>query len=308
MTSWWLTKFVPSIHTVVFLVALPLNLMAIVMFLVKMKVRKAAVVYMLNLATADVLFVCILPFRIVYRFMGNNWLIGEGMCRFVMSSFYCNKYCSILFMTSISVDRFLAVVYPIRSISWRRVNRAWLVCGIIWVISLASTIPLLIPRLTFSITALNITTCFDVQDSKVFEGFSFYYFISYRIVFFIIPLFVITLCYIGTICSLCGGNVARTHWRSRAVYLTAVVLFVFVLSFGPTNVIFLTYYLQMYKYGDATLNFAYMLSASMSSIRCCLNPIIYFYASFQYQTYMSSLLCGKKTVRNRRTRGKPVLS
>ncbi|CAI9551736.1 unnamed protein product [Staurois parvus] len=308
LRSWWLTKFVPSIHTIVFLLALPLNLMAIVMFLAKMQVRKPAVVYMLNLATADVLFVCILPFRIVYRFMGNNWLLGEWMCRFVTLSFYCNKYCSILFMTSISVDRYLAVVYPIRSLSWRTVNRAWPVCGVIWVISFAGTVPLLTHRLTFPITALNITTCFDVQDANEFEGFSFHYFIAYRLIFFVLPLFIITWCYIGTICSLCQTKVDRTHWRSRAVYLTAVVLFVFALSFGPTNVIFFAYCLKMYRYSDDSLNFTYILSASMSNIRCCLNPIIYYYASFQYQTYVYSLLCRRKQAMNRRTKGMPMLS
>ncbi|XP_072254858.1 proteinase-activated receptor 1-like [Pyxicephalus adspersus] len=308
LTSWWLTKFVPSIHTVVLILALPLNLLAIVMFVVKMKVRNPTVVYMLNLATADVLYVCILPFRIVYRFMGNNWLMGEGLCRFVTSSFYCNKYCSILLMTSIRVDRFLAVIYPVRSSSWRTVNRAWLVCSGIWVVSLASAVPLLTHQLTFPLTTLNITTCFDVQDSKNFEGFSFYYFIVYSFVFFAIPLFIITLCYIGTICSLCGANIARTQWRTRAVYLTAVVLFVIALSFGPTNVIFFTFYLRMYYYGDDSLNFAYILSASMSSIRCCLNPIIYYFASFQYQAYMYSLLCCKKTSRYSRTSGTVDLS
>ncbi|XP_073480407.1 proteinase-activated receptor 1-like [Aquarana catesbeiana] len=305
LRSWWLTRFVPMVHTVVFLVALPLDLMAIVMFLVKMKVKKPAVVYMLNLATADVLFVCILPFRIVYRFMGNDWLMGEGMCRFVTASFYCNKYCSILFMTSISVDRFLSVVYPVRSLSLRTETRAWLACGVIWVISLAGTMPLLTHTLTFPLTALNITTCFDVQDSNNFEGFHFYYFITYRLVFFVLPLFIITWCYVGIICSLCLANVDRAHWKSRAVYLTAVVLFVFALSFGPTNVIFFTYCLRMFKNGDGSLNFTYILSASMSNIRCCLNPIIYYYASLQYQTYVYSLLCWRKKGKNRK---RPMLS
>ncbi|CAI9609427.1 unnamed protein product, partial [Staurois parvus] len=103
---------------------------------------------MLNLATADVLLVSVLPFYIVYRFLGSNWIFGEGMCRFVTAAFYCNMYCSVLLMTSISVDRFLAVVYPVRSLPWRTVTRAWLVCGVIWVISLASTVPLLIKEQT----------------------------------------------------------------------------------------------------------------------------------------------------------------
>nr|DBA29752.1 TPA: hypothetical protein GDO54_005812 [Pyxicephalus adspersus] len=299
LSSWWLTWFLPWFCVVVFILSLPLNNMAIFIFLVKMKVRKPAVVYMLNLASSDVIYICTWLFRIVYRFLGNNWLIGEGMCRFVMASLYCNKYGSILLMMSISVERFLAIVYPMRSLSWRTVKRAWLVCGIIWIISMASVVPLLINRQTFMLPAQNITTCYDVLDSKVFNGFFFKYFIPYLIIFFILPLIVTTTCYIGTICNLCLPHIGRTLHRSRAIYLTAVVLFVFVISFGPSNILFLIHYLQMFRYRDDSLNFAYILTANLSSIRCCLNPLIYYYASSQLQPYIGTLICCKRKVRNR---------
>ncbi|CAH2297234.1 ase-activated receptor 1 [Pelobates cultripes] len=135
LTSVWMITFIPSVYTVVFIVALPLNIMAIIIFLAKMKVRKPAVVYMLNLAVADVLFASTLPFKIVYHFNGNNWIFGSVMCRFVTATFYYNMYCSILLITAISVDRFLGVVFPIQSLSWRTVRRSWVVCILIWVIS-----------------------------------------------------------------------------------------------------------------------------------------------------------------------------
>ncbi|OXB66304.1 hypothetical protein ASZ78_004253 [Callipepla squamata] len=56
LTSPWLTRFVPSVYTLVVVLSLPLNVTAIFVFLKKMKIEKPAVVYMLNLALADVLF------------------------------------------------------------------------------------------------------------------------------------------------------------------------------------------------------------------------------------------------------------
>ncbi|XP_049651251.1 proteinase-activated receptor 1 isoform X2 [Accipiter gentilis] len=56
LTSLWLTRFVPSVYTLVLVLSLPLNITAILVFLKKMKIEKPAVVYMLNLALADVLF------------------------------------------------------------------------------------------------------------------------------------------------------------------------------------------------------------------------------------------------------------
>ncbi|PIN94201.1 hypothetical protein AB205_0183840, partial [Aquarana catesbeiana] len=289
---WMVNMLTPLIYTVVFLVALPLNIMAIIIFLVKMKVRKPAVVYMLNLATADVLFVSVLPFQVVYRFLENNWLIGEGMCRFVTAAYYCNMYCSILLMTSISVDRFLAVVYPVRSLSWRTVTRAWLVCGVIWVISLASTVPLLMRKQ--SVRMLNITTCHDNKNVYVHRGYYFYFFTTLISLFFFLPLFITTFCYIGTICGLSRSKFDRTHKRLRAIRLSVVVLSVFVLCFGPTNVLYFIHYVKVYTYSEGSLHYTYILCASISSINCCLDPLIYYLASSDFRRYVYSLLCYKK--------------
>ncbi|XP_075043921.1 proteinase-activated receptor 1-like [Mixophyes fleayi] len=288
------TIVVPSVYTLVVIVALPLNVMAIIMFLVKIKVRNPAVVYMLNLAAADVLFVTLLPFNIAYRFSGNNWLIGDGMCRFYTAAFYCNMYCSILLMTSISVDRFLAVVYPIQSLSWRTMSRAWLVCSCIWIISIAGTVPLLLKEQTLYIAALNITTCYDVLVLRDDLSFYIYYFTTFIVVFFFFPLIITVVCYTGTIRSLSSSKTESTYKKSEAVLLMLIVLCVFVLCFGPTNVIFLIHHLHYHGQHSQTLFAAYILCACISSISCCLDPFIYYYMSSQCQRYVYSLLsCNK---------------
>ncbi|XP_073480420.1 proteinase-activated receptor 1-like [Aquarana catesbeiana] len=296
LRHWSAAILVPSIYTVVFLVALPLNIMVIIMFLVKMKVRKPAMVYMLNLTIADLLLVCILPFYIVYRFLGSNWIFGEGMCRFVTAAFYCNMFCSILLMTSISVDRFLAVVYPVRSLPWRTVTRAWKVCGVIWVISLASTVPLLIRKQTWN-HDIDITMCHDIEDFWDYLIFRYVYFSTVFSLFIFLPLFIITFCYIGIIRSLSRSTFNHTHKRSRSIRLSVIVLSVFVLCFGPTNVICLIYYKQMYNNEDYSLYIPYIISSSISSINCCLDPLIYYFASSQCQRYVYSLMWWKKNDR-----------
>ncbi|KAM3940625.1 proteinase-activated receptor 1-like [Leptodactylus fuscus] len=294
LRSQWLTRLVPSVYTLVFLVALPLNVMAVIIFLFKMKVRKPAVVYMLNLATADVLFVAVLPFNITYRFSGNDWYFGPGMCRFVTAAFYCNMYCSILLMTSISVDRFLAVVYPMHSLSWRTMSRAWLVCSFIWIISIASVVPLFLSEQTQHIASLGITTCHDVLDLKDLKGFYFYYFSAFILAFFFLPLIITTISYVFIIHSLSSSSMENSCKKTRALVLAIIVLCVFVMCFGPTNFIFLIHYLYFHHGANESLYFAYILCACISSINCCLDPLIYYYASSQCQKYLYSLLCCKK--------------
>ncbi|XP_072255360.1 proteinase-activated receptor 1-like isoform X2 [Pyxicephalus adspersus] len=294
---WSVTRLVPTIHTLVFLVSLPLNIMAIIMFLVKMKVRKPAVVYMLNLAAADLLLISILPFYIIYRFSGSNWLIGEGMCRFVTAASYCNMYCSILLMTSISVDRFLAVVYPVRSLPWRTLNRAWVVCGIIWVISFASVVPFLKQMQSITFFEHSVTMCHDFYLLRIYSYFHFAYFTSVISLFFFLPLFITTFCYVGIIHRLSRSKFDRKHKRWRAIVLAIIVLCVFALCFGPTNVIYLMYHVRKSQRYDFSLYAPYTISSSISSINCCLDPLIYYFASSQCQRYVYSLMRGNKDYR-----------
>ncbi|XP_077334349.1 proteinase-activated receptor 1-like [Lithobates pipiens] len=295
MNSWWVTKLVPSIYTVVLLMSLPLNIMAIIVFLVKVKVKKPAVVYLLNLAAADVLFVSILPFHIVYRFSGNNWLMGEGMCRFITAAYSCNMRGSILLMTSMSVDRFLALVYPVQSLPWRTVRRSWLVCCSIWVISMVSTVPILIAQQTRHYPSLNITTCYDVQDADVAENSHIYvYFPIYMAVLYLLPLISTTFCYIRIIRTLSAPSMGGAQKRSRAVLLTVVVLCVFVFCFGPANVIWFIFFLQVSNDGSNFLYVVYIVSVSVSSVSCCLDPLIYYFASSEWQRHIYSLLGCKR--------------
>ncbi|XP_018430576.1 PREDICTED: proteinase-activated receptor 1-like [Nanorana parkeri] len=270
--------------------------MAIIIFLVMVKVKKPAVVYLLNLATADVLFVSILPFHIVYRFSGNNWLMGEGMCRFVIAAFQTNMNGSILLMTSISVDRFLALVYPVRSLPWRTVRRSWLACCCIWTISVASTVPIIIMQQTQPIPAARITTCYDIQYAEALHRFHvYYYFPFYLSLLYFLPLIVTTFCYIGIIRRLSAASIKGAQKRTRAVLVSAVVLCVFVLCFGPSNVILLLHFLQVSKEATNSLYIVYILGVGVSSVSSCMDPLIYYYSSSQWQRHVYSLLgCGRE--------------
>ncbi|XP_068127825.1 proteinase-activated receptor 1-like [Hyperolius riggenbachi] len=296
LSSQWLTKFVPSVYTIVLAVSLPLNIMAIIMFSSKGKIKSPAAVYMLNLAAADVLFVCVLPFHIVYRFSGNNWRIGDGMCRFATAAFYCNMYCSVLLMTSISVDRFLVVVFTMRSLAWRTKKRAWMVCLFIWIISVGSTVPLLVTNQTLQNNTLPITTCHDVLELESQQNFYIYYFTIFSSIFFFLPLIITTLCYICIIRRLSTKEIKDSCKKRRSVLLAITVLFAFLICFGPTNIIFLVHYLRFSTGLDESSYFAYILCVCVSSISSCLDPIIYYYASSRCRKYVNNLLCCRKSV------------
>ncbi|XP_060002108.1 proteinase-activated receptor 1 isoform X1 [Lagenorhynchus albirostris] len=296
LTSTWLTLFIPSIYTGVFLVSLPLNIMAIVVFTLKMKIKKPAVVYMLHLAMADVLFVSVLPFKISYYFSGSDWRFGSAMCRFITAAFYCNMYASIMLMTVISIDRFLAVVYPMQSLSWRTLGRASFTCLAIWAMAIAGVVPLLLKEQTTQVPGLNITTCHDVLNQTLLEGYYSYYFSAFSAIFFFVPLIISTVCYVSIIRSLSSSTVANQSKKSRALFLSAAVFCIFVLCFGPTNILLILHYAFLsHNSMTEAAYFAYLLCVCVSSISCCVDPLIYYYASSECQRYLYSILCCKES-------------
>ncbi|KAJ7335868.1 hypothetical protein JRQ81_013809 [Phrynocephalus forsythii] len=173
--------------------------------------KKPAVVYMVNLASADLLLVSVLPFEIFYYFRGQNWPFGPEMCRFLTSTFFCNTFCSIMLMTAISVDRCLAVLYPMQSLSWLTVRRASLVCAAIWLVAIAGVIYFMTTELTLKIPQLNITICADALDVSVVLKSHRYYAFVLSILFFCIPLFMSTVCYVSIIRKLSSSDIATNR-------------------------------------------------------------------------------------------------
>ncbi|XP_070593003.1 proteinase-activated receptor 1-like [Erythrolamprus reginae] len=293
-TNQWLTQFLPAFEALAFVLGLPLNGLAIHIFVTKTKLWKPAMVYMVNLAFSDLLMLSVLPLRIAYFFSGHNWVFGTMMCHLVAFIIFCNMYCSVLLMTGISVDRFLAFVCPMKSLPWRTVRRASVACFAIWLLAIVGASPLLVYDITLWIPQMNITSCFDAQTFSVSVEFYSYYLFALSIFFFFIPLLVTTACYICIIRQLLMSRfMVQPGRKRRAIFLTGVVLCTFFFCFGPANILLL---MQLFFPSQQlqSIIFVYMLSLSLSAFNCCLDPLIYYYASSECQKQIWSVLCPGK--------------
>ncbi|XP_076613477.1 proteinase-activated receptor 1-like [Chaetodon auriga] len=302
------TILIPSFYTLVCLISVPINICAMVAFARRIRPKKPAAIYMLNLACADLLFALLLPLKIAYHFGGNNWIFGALMCRVVTAAFYWNMYCSVLLIACISVDRLLAVVYPIDSLAWRRPRNAIIACLAMWILSLAGSVPLVLSEQTVHLGELNITTCHDVQPSHVLIKHYKYYFITLCCALFFLPLLVTVVSYARVIWSLSRvprGVPGRSRRRTRAVVMAFTVLVMFVLCFTPTNCLLLAHYLQ-FNEGMASSQeapdgsyAAYLVFMCLGSLNCLLDPLVYYFGSSQCQKQLSSALRCEKVPEDR---------
>ncbi|XP_078252924.1 proteinase-activated receptor 1 [Rhinoraja longicauda] len=291
MTGPGTTVVIPLLYTLVLAASLPLNLLAILVFLFKVgAANNSAVMYMTNLAAADLLFALLLPLKISYHFSGNDWRLGSFLCRLVTAGFYAYMCSSVLLVTCISVDRCLAVVYPIRWTSWRGRWRAACLCLASWLLSICGTLPLFLTEQAVDNYQLHITTCHDVQSFDDLHTFSLYCLPYLLVVFFLVPLVVNTVCYAKIISTLHSASAVNPQGKRHAIVLAIIVLCVFIVCFTPTNIILVVHTLNLFHGKGASLYFAYQLCLCLGSVSCCLDPLIYYYASSSFQDQLHHLL------------------
>ncbi|XP_053196128.1 proteinase-activated receptor 1-like [Scomber japonicus] len=299
------TVLIPSFYTLVCLISVPINICAVIAFARRIRPKKPAAIYMLNLACADLIFALLLPFKISYHFGGNNWIFGPLMCRVVTAAFYWNMYCSVLLITVISVDRLLAVVYPIDSLAWRRPRTSIIACVTMWILSLAGSVPLVVSEQTVHLTQLDITTCHDIQKADQLIWHYKIYFIILCCFLFFLPLLITVGSYTRVIWSLSRvprGVPGRSRRRTRAVVMAFTVLVIFVLCFMPTNCLLLAHYLQFnegmknpQQAPDGSYSI-YLVFLCLGSLNCLLDPLVYYFGSSQCQKQLSKALrCQKIT-------------
>ncbi|XP_022078898.1 lysophosphatidic acid receptor 6-like [Acanthochromis polyacanthus] len=135
------------VYTVLFgcimALGLPLNAVSLWILLRRHSLKSPNAVFMVNLAISDLLLVISLPMR-VYFYATGNWPFSSIACLIIGGFFHTNLHSSSIFITFISMDRLLAVVYPLRSRHLRNSTNAWKGAGFTWLILLVANISMIV--------------------------------------------------------------------------------------------------------------------------------------------------------------------
>ncbi|XP_072252712.1 G-protein coupled receptor 183-A [Leuresthes tenuis] len=290
---------IPLFYSIVFFVGLFGNCLALHVIRPNLKKINSTTLYSLNLVISDILFTLSLPLRIVYYARGFHWPLGEGLCKFSGLIFYINTYAGVNFMTCLSVDRFIAVVLPLRFARLRKVSNVRYICIGVWVLVLAQTLPLLGMPLTQSEND-GFITCMEYPG---FEKVDHIETILIGAVFlgYVLPVITILVCY-SVLCSKLRLKAKTNHLteksgRSRkAIGVICCVTLVFVVCFSPYHIDILQYMIR--KLVSADLNCTDLTAFQVSlhitvclmNLNSCLDPFIYFFACKGYKRKLLKLL------------------
>lgn len=182
--------FIPLIYGIVCIVGLMGNTLVIHVIVNYTKNESVTNIYILNLAIADELFMLGLPFLAVQNAL-LSWPFGSLMCRVVMTVDAFNQFTSIFCLTVMSVDRYLAVVHPIRSSWWRRPHVAKAISGTVW----AGSFVVVLPVVVFADVLKDDGNCSIVWPEPA-EVWKTSFIVYTCTVGFFCPLLVISLCYL----------------------------------------------------------------------------------------------------------------
>ncbi|XP_038611977.1 somatostatin receptor type 1, partial [Tachyglossus aculeatus] len=277
------------VYSLVCLVGLGGNSMVIFVILRHARMRTATNLYILNLAVADELLLLSVPFLVTAALL-RHWPFGAALCRLLLSLDALNMFTSVYGLTVLSVDRYVAVVHPLRAARLRRPRVAKLVSAAVWALALLVMLPIAVLARTAAnrdgTVACNVLMPEPARRWLV--GFALYT----CLLGFVLPVGAIGLCYALILAKLRGvalraGWQQRRHSERKITVMVVSVVSVFVLCWMPFYVVQLVSVFA--GRGDATVS---QLAVILGYANSCANPILYGFLSEPFKRSFQRLLCG----------------
>lgn len=294
-------------YLLVFPVAFLCNIGALAVFFLQSSRRSSAsCVVMMNLALSDGSFSLTLPLRLAYYFRGGVWDFPDWLCRLCVFGFYVNLYTSILFLTLLSVLRWLAVAQPLRHRVLATPSRTFLLCLGVWLFVGVSSAPFLTNGVS---NRAGFPRCFEPSTHSSWGRVLILNYVALALGF-LLPFLTIIICYgrlvrrLTARSSLHGSSQsggARRRNRRRSVHLVTMVTATFLLCFLPYHVI-RTLHLHAVVGAwscDVTvaLQRAVVVTLCLAASNSVVNPLLYYYSTRTFRKNLrdahSSLLSSR---------------
>ncbi|XP_039604176.1 mu-type opioid receptor [Polypterus senegalus] len=274
---------ITALYSIVCVVGLVGNVLVMYVIIRYTKMKTATNIYIFNLALADALATSTLPFQSVNFLMGT-WPFGDVLCKIVMSIDYYNMFTSIFTLTTMSVDRYIAVCHPVKALDFRTPRNAKIINVCNWILSSAIGLPVMVMATTTNDSNGKYFAFLGVTDCTLtFPHPSWYWEnllkICVFIFAFIMPVLIITVCYglmilrLKSVRMLSGSKEKDRNLR-RITRMVLVVVAVFIVCWTPIHIYVIIKALVTVPSSllqSVTWHFCIALGYTNS----CLNPVLY---------------------------------
>ncbi|XP_067368051.1 C-C chemokine receptor type 8 isoform X2 [Channa argus] len=272
------------LHYMLFCLGVLGNITVLWVLLRYMKLKTMTDVCLLNLALSDLVLAVSLPIW-VYSFQD---LVS---CKLITGVYQLGFYSGTLFVTLMSVDRYLAIVHAVAAMRARTLRYGITASITVWVISIIMAIPQVIFA-TLEMQDDNSSQCQPLypEDSqrfwKMLRNF------SENTVGLFVCLPIMIFCYVKILIVL---SKSRNSKKDKAVKLILTIVCVFVVCWVPYNVLVFLQTLQLFEILDTckasqTINSSMTYAEIIALSHCCVNPVIYAFIGEKFRKSLGKVL------------------
>ncbi|XP_043096407.1 lysophosphatidic acid receptor 6 [Puntigrus tetrazona] len=262
-----------------FLMGLLLNVFSLWVFTFRTPEWTSSTVLQFHLAISDVLMCPMGPFMATY-YHTANWLFGSTLCKLKIALITFHIYSSILFLTLISIHRYVAVVRYNQDSCMNRKGFVQKICFGVWLLVLVKGSAL--AAVLDTSTVGNHTLCLSIHQGKYTD---LYFIVNFTILIpgLLLAFTVSAICYTLLVRSMARLDTSHDSGqaiKSKSRKMVAVCLAIFVVCFTPMNAVRSVGLVikKFFPHKSCLLlevETAYYVSWILAGANCCLDPIIY---------------------------------
>lgn len=289
-------RFLPFFYCVNFLLSYLGN--GLVLFIIYKfeKLGTVTNIFLLNLILSNILFASSLPFWAVYHL--SEWIFGVALCKLVSSAYLIGFHSSILFLTLMTFDRYLAVVHAVTTAKSRKKGYAIIASVVVWCVSVAASVKELVLR-NVSQNPLSGLVCEEGgYESSTMDRWRLVSYYQQFLLFFLMPLFMVMYCYISITVRILSTRIKE---KCRAIKLIFVIIFTFFACWTPYNIVILLEAVAISNAGEddercsevESLDYALYVSRSVAYLYSCISPVFYTFVGKKFQSHFRMLLAKK---------------
>ncbi|NXL91536.1 PSYR protein, partial [Alectura lathami] len=283
----------PFVYSIVMVISIPTSCISLYVSCIQVKKKNELAIYLFNLSLADLLYSVILPLWIDYAWNGDNWRLSAVLCQISAFLMYMNFYTSTAFLACISVDRYLALVHPLKLQHLRTIRFSLIVSVIVWLLEGILNSVILMYKEVFSdpCNSTNHTLCYDKYPLEWWQAEINLFRICSG---YLLPLIIIVYCYHKIYQAVRCNQATVDEEKKKIRKLILNITVTFIICFTPYHAVLLirsikephttnTQFLQsLYK--------IYRITQALTSVNCIADPILYCFVSENARTDILNLL------------------
>ncbi|XP_042222755.1 neuropeptide SIFamide receptor-like [Homarus americanus] len=266
------------------------------------RMRTVTNVFIANLAVADLLVnIIVMPTTLIGHLL-NAWVLGLFVCKAMSYLQGVSVSASINTLVAISVDRAMAICYPMKCQITSRTCRSIIV--VIWVFSLTITLPWAIFFNLEPIPETDLHVCTDRWPDE--QSGNLYFVLANLIMCYLLPLTAISVCYI---------LIWRKVWRRKlpgeqqdvgvammmqrskikVIKMLLVVVILFALSWLPLYAIFARLKLGVAptEMENHIIHILAPIAQWLGASNSCINPVLYAFFNDKFRSGFKAILVSR---------------